>query len=166
VHYLSALKYQFMIGFQYLAPLVPVLGWAAIPGARRLHAWSRWILPAGIAVVVASWTIRPLVDARWMFQPRPQHDALADALRFIPEDVAVCVPETLGPRVAGRRHVERCVDQSPETRAFGGPALSNADYQVFDLGANRFGPRVNELRAQGAEVLFSRGGVMVLRRKP
>jgi hypothetical protein len=112
--------------------------------------------------VVANWSVRPLIGAAWMFQHRPQHEQLVEALRTIPDDVSVCIPEIIGAHVAGRRHVERCVDQSAEMRAFGGQALSEAEYQVFDLNFNRFVQRMN---ARGAEVLYSKNGVVVLRLK-
>jgi uncharacterized membrane protein len=170
-HFLSNRDAQFDFGFQYMTPLVPILAWAAIAGAPRTIL-RRPRLSTAVAVatgILAGFVPRlfPLTD----YLPRPEQAALQQAIRMIPDDASLCVPNRLGAHLSARRDLDLCVvflKERAQYEYYRWPD-SNATYQLFDLAPSNNGvdeapsARLVALEQAGAEVVMELQGVALLR---
>lgn len=173
-HFLSNRAAQFDFGFQYITPLVPILAWAAIAGAPRT-VLRRPRLSTAIAVatgVLAGFVPRlfPFSD----YLPRPEQAALQEAIRMVPEDASLCIPNRIGAHVSARQDLDLCVVFEKERRQYEYYRWpdSSAMYQIFDLAPSNNGvdeepsARLAALKRAGAEVLVEQQGVALLRVDP
>ena len=167
-HFLSARQSQFDFWFHYLAPLVPLVGWAAIAGAPPImQRWPRLATGLGLTVgLVAGVALR--LWPGW-FLPLPQHAGLRAAVAAVPEGAAVCAQNRTGAWLTARREFDLCVmweTERAQYQHYGWPIFSSAPYQLFDTsdddGAPGHRARAQALLAAGATVLSDRDGVLLL----
>lgn len=171
-HYLSQRWQQFNFWFQYLALTVPILGWAAVAGAKK----GRLPRPRIAAALILVSTGVAFLTRLWLpwYVPGKQFAALREVVRLVPKDASVCVPnDGVGAQLAARQQIDLCVFMDMEQvqyKYFGWSPYSDAEYQIFDLNDYRYESmvpeRVRELRGQGAQVLYERDGVILFRRSP
>ncbi len=173
-HFLSNRAAQFDFGFQYMTPLVPILAWAAIAGAPKTIARRPRF---SFALVLATGLFAGLVPRLFPFSdylPRPEQAALEQAMRLVPKEASLCVPNRLGAHLSARQDLDLCVlflKERAQYEYYGWPD-SNATYQLFDLAPGNNGvdeepsARLAALERAGAEVLLDRQGVILLRAGP
>lgn len=172
-HFLSSREWQFHFAFQYLVPTVPVLGWAAIAGAKK--TLLRWPQPSVrlMSAVGTFMIIYRMVAGEYMI--RAEHVPILQAMALIPEDASVCTQNRAGPLLAGRLEIEFCVlweVERAQYKYYGWPEFSSATWQLFNTNEIAYEvfpslmPRLNALRQAGAEVKYERDGVVLLKVTP
>lgn len=163
---------QNSIFFQYNAPILPILFWAAVEGSRRLRrsgASRGWIL-AGVlfSLLCANWADpaavksvpRPyaIVDG---IRPRPNRAAFARAARLIPPDAELLAENDLAPHFSARTDLHI---YNPRK------AIPDADWVILDVTDTRHIDSNLDLACgaialvthRGYRVRFYRDGILVL----
>ena len=170
-HFLSNREAQFDLGLQYLTPLGPLLAWAAIAGApHTILRWPRLATAIAVATGVLAGLIPklfPLTD----YLPRPEQPVLHQAIRLVPDDASLCIPNRLGAHLSARKDLDLCVVFEKERRQYEYYRWpdSNATYQLFDVAPSNNGidelpsARIAALKQAGAEILLEAQGVTLLR---
>jgi hypothetical protein len=176
--YLSARWPECFFAFHYLVPVVPVLAYAALSASAAQENSSTTPGPVSARLRLAPLCVAlaGLVGIAWRLDPepllpRPNQVALAEAIALVPSDAPVCVENWFGAHLAARRDIDFCVlweFEREQYRYYGWPDASSANYQLYDLAEPRpympgLAARAKDLRVAGAEVLYEREGVLLLR---
>jgi uncharacterized membrane protein len=151
--YLSAHPNQFVIRYQYFAP---VLGWLVVSAIQGLSVWTGlWTaraahltrgrrravlgLPAAVALVAAiaiDVSQKPITPS--YFRPNPYREALEALHRLIGPETSLSVTNRLAPAFAHRREYFLALDFTLNRQlnaALGLPDYRDTDFHLFDLTA-------------------------------